>query len=132
MLEFYRIAEDKTMRKEIFENLKAEKMIIEENEPSEHLLLVLAMVEEERLSRWNDFPPPAVEVEGMENFSFSLLLVFKTLEVEGDDVFSKCLSKASLILFRSNGPAPPPPTISDLDDGPPRSLYIYVSIYSGS
>ncbi|KAJ9563451.1 hypothetical protein OSB04_008611 [Centaurea solstitialis] len=52
-----------------------------------------------------------------------LLLLFKTLEVEGDDVFSKCLSNASLIRFRSNGPPPPPPTISDLADDPPRSLY---------
>jgi hypothetical protein len=46
-------------------------------------------------------------------------MIFRPLEVEGDD-FSKCLSNASLILFRSKLP----PTISDLDDPPPRSLYI--------
>ena len=68
------------------------------------------------MSRWSscDFP---VDVDGTDNLSLSLLL--RPFDVEGDD-FSKCLSSASLIRFRSSGP----PTISDFDDPPPLSLYM--------
>jgi len=94
--------------------------------PSEHLFLESEA--ERESARWwssccwwccNDLP---VEVEGTDNLSLSLLLLFNPLEVEGED-FSRCLSSASFIRFRSSGP----PTISDLDDpppNPPRSLYM--------
>ena len=94
--------------------------------PSEHLFLESEA--ERESARWwssccwwccNDLP---VEVEGTDNLSLSLLLLFNPLEVEGE-VFSRCLSSASFIRFRSSGP----PTISDLDDpppNPPRSLYM--------
>lgn len=87
------------------------------NLPSEHLFLLVL--------RWSkcDFPPPPADVEGT---AFS----FKDLDVDGDN-FSKCLSNASLIRFRSNGP----PTISDFDEPPPpppppRSLYISMKYLS--
>ena len=53
--------------------------------------------------------------DGIDSLPFSL--PFKPLEVDGEDL-SRCLSRASLIRFRSAAP------ISTFDPQPPLSLYI--------
>lgn len=83
--------------------------------PSESLFLEAVRVDDERLSLGSICLPAAAEVEGTATAEPLFL------DVEGED-FSKCLSNASLIRFRSNiSPA--------LDEPPPpRSLYMFISI----
>lgn len=85
--------------------------------PSEHLFLLEVKFDGTRASLWSLCFPARAEVEGMEEEG-SLFL-----DVDGE-AFSKCLSSASLIRFRSkiSPPFNEPPL-------PPRSLYINIFLY---
>lgn len=81
--------------------------------PSESLFLLAVRADEERVSLGSICFPAAVEVEGTATAEPLFL------DVDGED-FSKCLSNASLIRFRSNISPP-------FDEAPPpRSLYMFI------
>lgn len=84
------------------------------NSPSEHLFLER---EAGRRSLWSDCGGSFVEEEVDGAVTLSLSLVMGPLELDRDDL-SNCLSRASVIRFRSRGP------ISGFDPRPTRSRYM--------